>query len=162
MEQLLNLLAFSGFLLAALSGFACVVLARKVRELLHKQQVLATDIDYRFGEVRHNIDAIATQTAAQLQRFAQPLPPPPRVSPPTPAPAPVPPPPPSPPPMTAEPVEAAIGAASTARQSVTERRHRVLTLARRGMDVKAIAQTLGIPHGEVALIIRMSNPRFGD
>jgi hypothetical protein len=30
------------------------------------------------------------------------------------------------------------------------------------MDVKAIAQTLGMPHGEVALIIRMSNPSFGD
>lgn len=38
---------------------------------------------------------------------------------------------------------------------VTERRHRVLTLARRGMRGAAIAETLGMPHGEVELIINL-------
>lgn len=38
---------------------------------------------------------------------------------------------------------------------VTERRHRVLTLARSGMRGPAIAETLGMPHGEVELIINL-------
>jgi DNA-binding NarL/FixJ family response regulator len=145
MEQLISLLVFAGVLLSVLSGLASLACARKLRELMHKQQVLATDMDYRFNEVRQNLNALAQHTAAQLQQFAQSQPRP------------------QPPPVAAEPA-VAVAAAQTAsaRQSVTERRHRVLTLARRGMDVKAIAQTLGMPHGEVGLIIRMSNPKFGD
>lgn len=136
MEQLITLLAFGGILFGVLSGLACFALARQLRELMHKQQVLATDVDYRFDEVRQNVDAIARQTTAQLQRFAQPQPPPP-------------PPRPRPQPVATEPA-VAVATAQTAgtRQSVTERRHRVLTLARRGMDVKDIAQTLGVPYGE--------------
>lgn len=149
MEQLISLLAFAGILLSVLSGLACFALARKLNEVAHKQQVLATDMEYRLHEVRHNLDAVAQQTTAQLQRFAQPR---------TPAQPQA-----QPQPSAPEPVGAvAASQAAGARQSVTERRHRVLTLSRRGMDIKAIAQTLGMPHGEVALIIRMSNPRFGD
>jgi DNA-binding NarL/FixJ family response regulator len=144
MEQVISMLIIAGILLSVLCGLACIALARKVKELTHKQQVLATDIDYRLSEIRHNLDAVAQQTTAQLQRFAQPHPQPrPQAQPAAPAPT------------------TATATAST-RQSVTERRHRVLTLSRRGMDIKDIAQTLGMPHGEVALIIRMSNPRFGD
>ena len=40
---------------------------------------------------------------------------------------------------------------------ITERRHRVLTLFRRGLDVQQIAATLSVPHGEVELIIGMNN-----
>ena len=147
MEQFISLLAFAGILLSVLSGLACFALARKLNEVTHKHQVLATEMDYRLHEIRHNLDAVAQQTAAQLQRLAQPRP----LAQPQPQPS------------AAEPAGAVVAAqAAGARQSVTERRHRVLTLSRRGMDVKAIAQTLGMPHGEVALIIRMSNPRFGD
>jgi DNA-binding NarL/FixJ family response regulator len=144
MEQVISMLIFAGILLSVLCGLACIALARKVKELTHKQHILATDMDYRLSEIRHNLDAVAQQTTAQLQRLAQPRPQP-QPS----APAAV---------ATAQPV----GQTAGARQSVTERRHRVLTLSRRGMDIKDIAQTLGMPHGEVALIIRMSNPRFGD
>lgn len=158
MEQLITLLAFAGILLFVLSGLACFAMARKLREVTHKQQVLATDMDYRLSEIRHNLEAVAQQTTAQFQRLAQSRPQPqpqpqlqaqaqPQLQP------------------TAPEYAVAGGATAQAagtRQSVTERRHRVLTLSRRGMDVKAIAQTLGMPHGEVALIIRMSNPRFGD
>jgi DNA-binding NarL/FixJ family response regulator len=42
-----------------------------------------------------------------------------------------------------------------AATGLTERRHRVLTLARRGMRGNAIAETLGLPHGEVELIINL-------
>ena len=44
-----------------------------------------------------------------------------------------------------------------AKPSITERRHRVLSLRKRGMEAEAIANTLGVPHGEVELIIGLSN-----
>lgn len=39
------------------------------------------------------------------------------------------------------------------RSNITERRHRVLKLHARGQDARTIAATLGMPHGEVELII---------
>ena len=144
MEQLISLIAFAGILVSIGAGIAVAVLARKLREANNSQQLLATDMNYRLNEIRHNLEAVAQHTSAQLQRISQPLP--------QATPARVP-----------EPVVAAIATAPAGpRQSVTERRHRVLTLSRRGMDIKDIAQTLGMPHGEVALIIRMSNPKFGE
>jgi hypothetical protein len=41
--------------------------------------------------------------------------------------------------------------------SMTERRHRVMMLARRGMDTEMIAETLGVPKGEIELIISLSS-----
>lgn len=43
-----------------------------------------------------------------------------------------------------------------ARLSITERRYRVLTLAKRGLEAEQIAATLGVPHGEVELIISLN------
>jgi DNA-binding NarL/FixJ family response regulator len=51
-----------------------------------------------------------------------------------------------------EPVEAE----DPSQTSMTERRHRVLSLARRGMNSELIAETLGVPHGEVELIISLN------
>jgi DNA-binding NarL/FixJ family response regulator len=42
------------------------------------------------------------------------------------------------------------------RVSITERRHRVVSLARRGQDVDTIAQILGMNHGEVELMLNLS------
>ena len=144
MEQLISLIALAGMLVSIGAGVAVVVLARKLREANNSQQLLATDMDYRLNEIRHNLEAVAQHTSAQLQRIAQPIPA-------------------SQPSRLPESAVAGTAAAPTgSRQSVTERRHRVLTLSRRGLDVRTIAQTLGMPHGEVTLIIRMSNPKFGD
>ena len=44
---------------------------------------------------------------------------------------------------------------ANSKPNITERRHRVLSLARRGQDAQTIAQTLGIPHGEVELMINL-------
>lgn len=41
------------------------------------------------------------------------------------------------------------------KPTITERRHRVLLLARRGQDPQTIARTLGMPHGEVELMINL-------
>ena len=43
-----------------------------------------------------------------------------------------------------------------ARAGITERRHRVMRLATRGEDVTTIAGTLGMPRGEVELIINLN------
>ncbi|MFN7927446.1 MAG: hypothetical protein U0Y68_05790 [Blastocatellia bacterium] len=147
MEQLIVMIALAGVVLALAAGVGVAVLARKLRTTNNRYQLLVADMDNRMNEMRHHLEAVAQHTRAQLQRLSQPVPPP--VAAPTPEPV-------------ATATSAATTAASSTRQSVTERRHRVLTLARRGMDIKAIAQTLGMPHGEVALIIRMSNPKFGD
>ena len=42
------------------------------------------------------------------------------------------------------------------RISITERRHRVMSLARRGQDIDTIAQLLGMNHGEVELMLNLS------
>ena len=42
------------------------------------------------------------------------------------------------------------------RPNITERRHRVLKLHARGQDPRTIAATLGMPHGEVELIIGLT------
>lgn len=56
-----------------------------------------------------------------------------------------------------------VGAAAPAyaKPSMTERRHRVLTLAKRGLDSGEIATTLGVPYGEVELIVGLSNAAEG-
>lgn len=41
------------------------------------------------------------------------------------------------------------------KPTITERRHRVLALAHRGQKAETIASTLGMPHGEVELIINL-------
>lgn len=43
-----------------------------------------------------------------------------------------------------------------AKPTITERRHRVLSLAQRGQSADAIASTLGMSHGEVDLILNLS------
>jgi DNA-binding NarL/FixJ family response regulator len=43
-----------------------------------------------------------------------------------------------------------------AKTNITERRHRVLTLAKRGLSPESIAATLGLPLGEVELIIGLN------
>lgn len=58
--------------------------------------------------------------------------------------------------QTAVAVEAHHDHNSKKKPSITERRHRVLSLARRGVDTQVIATTLGVPHGEVDLIINLS------
>jgi len=45
---------------------------------------------------------------------------------------------------------------SSLKSNMTERRHRVLTLAARGQDAKKIASTLGMMPGEVELIINLN------
>jgi DNA-binding NarL/FixJ family response regulator len=49
------------------------------------------------------------------------------------------------------------GPAASGKPSITERRHRILKLAQRGMAIKEIAALLGVPDGEVELIIELNH-----
>lgn len=51
--------------------------------------------------------------------------------------------------------------AAPSKPSITERRHRVLSLAHHGLDAETIAATIGAPHGEVELIIELNNAMLG-
>jgi hypothetical protein len=46
--------------------------------------------------------------------------------------------------------------AAKPRVTITERRHRVMSLARRGQDIDTIAQILGMNNGEVELMLNLS------
>lgn len=46
-------------------------------------------------------------------------------------------------------------AVTNQKPTITERRHRVFLLAKRGQDPQTIARTLGMPHGEVELMINL-------
>ncbi|MBA3441638.1 MAG: hypothetical protein H0T92_17395 [Pyrinomonadaceae bacterium] len=47
--------------------------------------------------------------------------------------------------------------AAPSKLSITERRHRVLSLAQRGLDAHSISTTVGVSQGEVDLIIGLNN-----
>jgi len=53
--------------------------------------------------------------------------------------------------------ETAATATTNGKLNITERRHRVLSLARRGQDAQTISRTLGMPHGEVELMINLGH-----
>ena len=52
--------------------------------------------------------------------------------------------------------EETLNSPAAAKSTITERRHRVLTLASRGQDAGNIAATLGMLRGEVELIINLN------
>jgi hypothetical protein len=54
-----------------------------------------------------------------------------------------------------QPAAAEMVTGTNPKPNITERRHRVLSLARRGQDAQTIAHTLGMPHGEVELMINL-------
>jgi DNA-binding NarL/FixJ family response regulator len=54
-----------------------------------------------------------------------------------------------------QPAASEMATGANPKPNITERRHWVLSLARRGQDAQTIAQTLGMPHGEVELMMNL-------
>jgi hypothetical protein len=54
-----------------------------------------------------------------------------------------------------QPVAVEMVTGANSKPNMTERRHRVRSLARRGQDAQTIAHTLGMPYGEVELMINL-------
>lgn len=143
-EQLLLMFSLSASAMAIGSIFACYQMAKKLRETRDNQQIMATDVNKRLSELHRTIESKTAKQDLEKEAldFAFSLPTRP----------------------VAAPARQNGGSAfaSSVRESFTERRHRILTLAQRGLDIKTISARLGVPLGEVALIIRMSNPSYGD
>lgn len=126
----------SGFI-AALSFFWCIILSFKLRTAQKQAAALAEQTADEITIFKELLETVSTQSADQARRIAWLES---RMRPNTIAPAP----------------EGNKALIPTANLTVTERRHRVLSLARRGMSTNTIAAMLGEMPGEIELIINLS------
>lgn len=135
------LIACAAAVVALACGCLCLMLALRARTENRQHLALAIEMDGRLTAIKQDVEQVARRTAEQRDRLAQ---------------------------IEArewrraaqeEPVEAACVSALPARQSLSERRRRVLRLAQRGLDTRTIAETLGVPQGEVALIVGLNRAR---
>ena len=133
--------ACAGF--AALLCAACFALLLKARREARDNSALAARLEADLEELSRDFDTMTKRATEQGRRLAwlearlrtragvEPAPP-------------------------AQQIESA-PAAAAAKPNITERRHRVLSLARRGQDARSIAATLNMPHGEVELMLSLSH-----
>ena len=128
--------AASGMALAC--GSVCLVLALRARRASGNLLALAVEMEGQLGAFKQELETLAQRGAEQRQRLAL-LESRSRVRRPE-----------------SEPAASLPVFEGSAKPTVTEKRYRVLTLARRGLDVSTICETLSLPHGEVALIIGLS------
>ena len=136
--DLIILIAVASGFIATLCFFTCIILAFKLRSANKRTAAIATTVEEEIAEFNRTLEAASKQATEQAQRIAWLES---RVRPGTPM-------------QRQQPAELLN---MPARPSITERRYRVLSLARRGMDVSTIAAMLGEPHGEVELIIGLSS-----
>ncbi len=148
-----QIIAAASIAAAVACGWLCLRLARQAREAMQHLLAVASEHEGELTSVKQQLSRASQFAAEQTRRIAW---------------------------LEnnrqegarrAQPVEAAVSAPSsftlpqaqaTARLSMTERRHRVLSLARRGLDVGLIATSLGLPHGEVELIIELNKAAAED
>lgn len=140
--QLVNLIALSVASLTAIVGIVSLVLAWRSRAEARRTLAVAIQLESELSQISGDLDLASHRTNDYARRVAW--------------------------------LEsrlsygnAALAAVETennqlvdttpSKPSITERRHRVLSLARRGLDTHSISSTLGVPHGEVDLIIGLSN-----
>lgn len=123
----------------ALLGAAliCYALAQRLRQTARQQQAAATALTQRLTAVEARLQHTLEQSAEQTRRLAWLE-------------------------LNLQQDRSGTSPLSSTKSdgkvtSMTERRHRVLVLARRGMDVETIAETLGVPKGEIELMISLSS-----
>lgn len=138
-----HIIAAASVSAAIACGWLCLRLARQAREAVQHLLAVACEHEGELTSVKRQLSTVSQSAAEQTRRIAwlettrRPAG------------------------IQEEPVAAASQfvapqSPQPARLSVTERRHRVLALARRGLDVGVIATSLGLPHGEVELIIELN------
>lgn len=137
----LSFVACAAAAVALACGCLCLVLAARARAEKQNHLAVAKEMDGRLTTVRQDLEIFSRRAAEEWHRLAQ---------------------------LEAresqrvvqpEFAEAVFAAPTPAKPSLTERRHRVLRLAQRGLDARTIAETLGVPQGEVALIVGLSKAR---
>jgi DNA-binding NarL/FixJ family response regulator len=135
--QMMFLITMASGLMAALCLLICLTLAIKLRSLKKQFKAFAADVEANVADMEQTAESVSVSTADYARRIAWLES---RVRSNKPAPK-------------EDREEAAFVAAEP---SLTERRHRVISLARRGYDVNTIASMLNEMPGEVELIIGLS------
>jgi hypothetical protein len=134
-EDLMILITIGSGFVALVCLLMCLALAIKLRSVNKRAVALSSGLEEELTVLKQNLEATLKRGADQARRVAWLES---RVRPGAPAPR--------------QERDEDLAAVS-AEPSITERRHRVLSLARRGLDVNTIAATLGEMPGEVELII---------
>ena len=137
MQLPITLIITGGSLLATLvSLLVSIVALSKARKLTRAGSALEGDFEESLVELNHRLDTLSRNAGEQGGRVAW-LETRARRS------------------QTVQPELVELASPVNAKPTITERRHRVLSLARRGQSAQTIAQTLGMPHGEVELMMNL-------
>ena len=135
--QIISTISMACASLAIAGCGVCLALLLKWRANTNNCVAVMTQLDHELTEMSHDFDTVSRRAADQARRIAwlesrlRPN-------------------------LTAAVPMASASEPSNIKLNITERRHRVLSLARRGQDAGTIAATLGIPRGEVELMINLS------
>jgi hypothetical protein len=119
-----------------MSLFASMVALRKAKRLARAGYALEGDFETSLSDFSRDLDTLSRKSGEQGRRIAW-LETSARSG------------------RNEQPAVAEMVTGATPKPNITERRHRVRSLARRGQDAQTIAQTLGMPHGEVELMINL-------
>lgn len=122
-------------MLTLMSFLTSMVVLRKARRLRRVSYALETDFEHSLSEFSRDLDTLSRKTGEQSRRIAW-LETRARTG-------------------HEQPVAVEMASGANSKPNITERRHRVRSLARRGQDALTIAQTLGMPYGEVELMINL-------
>lgn len=131
------IIVLTSAVLALICFCLCMILSFKLRALAKRNTLLEQTLEERIAGANQDLKTTAKRIDEYARRIAWVET---RIRPGTPPPEPT--------------VDESLAAA--AKPSLTERRHRVLSLARKGIDVNTIATMLGSPHGEIELIIGLN------
>jgi DNA-binding NarL/FixJ family response regulator len=138
--QILLMLSISGISATMVCSVICIALVIKARAETSRTVALAIQLESEIQTLQQTLSTTSQKAADYGRRLAW-LETRNRRNAPTPEPI----------------VGSTITTPTQEKTSMTERRHRVLTLAKRGLDARTIASTLGLHHGEVELIIGLSS-----
>jgi DNA-binding NarL/FixJ family response regulator len=119
-----------------LSVLTSIFALGKARRLARAGSALEGDFETSLAEFSRDLDTLSRKTGEQARRIAW-LETRARPS------------------RSEQPEVAEMVTGTNPKPNITERRHRVLSLARRGQDAHSIAHRLGMPHGEVELMINL-------
>lgn len=131
------LIITAGSVMVTLMSFLTSMVAiRKSRRLARAGNALEGDFENSLAEFSRDLDTLSRRAGEQSRKIAW-LETRARTG------------------RTEQPVVAEMVTGTNPKPNITERRHRVLSLARRGQDAQTIARTLGMADGEVELMINL-------
>jgi hypothetical protein len=134
-SQTVVIITAAAAMVTLMSSLVSIIALGKVRKLARAGYALESDFEKSQAEFSRDLDTLSRRAGEQGRRTAW-LETRARTG------------------RSEEPVAEMITGANS-KPNITERRHRVRSLAKRGQDAQTIAQTLGMPYGEVELMINL-------